>query len=177
MPGGEAMIVSGGLPRPPCDEAAGVLLLPGDSPDEGQQLPRDFSAHHVLRHPAPTQPSIASAHAFLCLPGDGRRAERARCGRGPGHGGPEPRRNPEDDTGVGAQSWQLLKPFHGREQEMPAPIRLRRFEREGKPLQIEDAQAPRGHGRPDIVAAQASEPLPVRARVAACRERPREATH
>ena len=71
MPASEAMSGSGGDPRPPGHETAGAFLLPGDGPDETQKLPRDRGADFVLRHPSPTQPSIASAQAFLCLPGDG----------------------------------------------------------------------------------------------------------
>ena len=40
---------------------------------------------------------------------------------------------------------------------MAGPIRPRRFERETKPLRSEEAQAPRGQGRPGHVAAQAFE--------------------
>ena len=51
----------------------------------------------------------------------------------------------EMKPGRGDQSRQLLQQFHRREQEMASPIRPRRFEREGKLLRIEEAQAPGGH--------------------------------
>ena len=78
--------------------------------------------------------------------------------------GPGPRDSVGDESGAGDQSRQLLQQFHRREQEMVGPIRPRRFERETKPLQTEEAQAPRGQGRSGRGAAQAFESSPVRAR-------------
>ena len=52
---------------------------------------------------------------------------------------------------------------------MVGPIRPRRFEREGKMVGIENAQAPSRQGRPGHVAAQAFEPPPVRACDPRCR--------
>ena len=71
MPDSKTMSGSCGDRRPPGHEAAGALMLPDDGPDEAQQLPRDRGADFVFRHPAPTQPSIASTQSFLYLLGDG----------------------------------------------------------------------------------------------------------
>ena len=53
------------------DGAAGVLMLPGDGPDEAEQLPRDGGADLVLGHPSRIQMTIPSTKSFLRLPGDG----------------------------------------------------------------------------------------------------------
>ncbi len=53
------------------DDAAGVLMLPGDGPDEAEQLPRDGGADLVLGHPPRAQTMIPSRKSFLRLPGDG----------------------------------------------------------------------------------------------------------
>ena len=125
--------------------------------------------------PAPAgSPTAADGRRIECSlsrpPPTARQPARpARCGRGHGAPTPPPVITEEMEPRRGDQSGQSLQQFQRRQQEMAGPIRPRRFEREGKRVGIENAQAPSRQGRPGHVAAQAFEPPPVRACDPRCR--------